>query len=272
MRVRGTKFEVLCTGAEKGLPFFWGHSLMGSIAQEDEAGVLPWSGVGDDVRLIRWDARGHGRSEAAHSAEEQRWPELAADLFAIADSLGIERAVLGGVSMGAATALQAAEMRPDRVLGLVLMTPPTAWESRPKQALLYRSAAKMVEWLGLGFFRFGGEVASLTTVNRGLAAMKRSVARGVRGRDPRTLITALEGAALSDLPSLDRLAELEIPTLILAWTRDPHHPIATAEALADRMPKATLQVATNLEEIRSWPARVASFLDGLAESEATPQP
>ena len=51
-----------------------------------------------------------------------------------ADEQGHARYVLGGVSMGAATALAAAVQQPGRVAGLILALPPTAWDSRPRQA------------------------------------------------------------------------------------------------------------------------------------------
>ena len=63
MRVRGIEIEAEMTGDRSTRPLLWGHALMGSMSQEDEAGVLPWTGLGESNRLVRWDARGHGASE-----------------------------------------------------------------------------------------------------------------------------------------------------------------------------------------------------------------
>src|SRR4051812_49869690 len=76
-------------------------------------------------RVIAYDARGHGESDPAPSPEAYAYADLAADLRALLDDLGIERAVLAGASMGAHTLLRFALDHPSRVAGLVAITP--AW-------------------------------------------------------------------------------------------------------------------------------------------------
>jgi pimeloyl-ACP methyl ester carboxylesterase len=68
--------------------------------------------------------------------------------FGIADQLGLERFVAGGVSLGCATALYAALVAPQRISALILGTPPTAWETRAAQAALYEQMAALVEARG----------------------------------------------------------------------------------------------------------------------------
>jgi len=74
-------------------------------------------------RVIAYDARGHGQSSPAPSPEAYGYDELAADLEAVLDDRGIERAVLAGASMGAHTLLRFALDRPQRASGLVVITP-----------------------------------------------------------------------------------------------------------------------------------------------------
>ena len=74
-------------------------------------------------RVVSFDARGHGRSEPALERSAYRYEELADDLLAVLDALGLERAVLAGASMGAHTALRVALRAPERVLALCLITP-----------------------------------------------------------------------------------------------------------------------------------------------------
>jgi 3-oxoadipate enol-lactonase len=265
MRVRGVDLHVRSTGT--GVPFFWGHGLMGSVVQEDEAGMLPWESIrGDDtgVRLLRYDARGHGVSEATTDPEHYRWPSLAADLLGLADAMDCEQPVLGGVSMGAATSLHAAAAAPDRVRALVLMAPPTAWASRPRQARIYQGSARLVDWVGLRPFSCLGELAAMAVPNKGLAAIQRSVMRGLRRSDPRRITCALRGAAASDLPDPEAVRALaDIPCLILAWAGDPSHPVSTAEELVRLLPAAELHVAKSLDEIIAWRETLERFLDGL---------
>lgn len=73
--------------------------------------------------VISYDARGHGRSSPAPEPQAYGYELLTHDLTAVLDALGLERAVLAGASMGAHTALALALASPERVAGLVLITP-----------------------------------------------------------------------------------------------------------------------------------------------------
>jgi 3-oxoadipate enol-lactonase len=263
MRVRGIEIESKITGDPSGSPLLWGHALMGSMSQEEEAGLLPWTGLGERTCLVRWDARGHGASEATLNDEDYRWSELARDAWAIADELDLSEVVLGGISMGAGTALLAATIAPERTRGLVLMAPPTAWDTRPRQARIYRSSASLVDLVGLGPFRFFGALGSCVVSNRGVARVQRSVMNGLARADPRAVMAALRGAALSDLPAPERLEALDVPALILAWRGDPSHPLSTAEELASRLPNARLEVAGDLARIDAWRETLKAFVEGL---------
>ena len=72
-------------------------------------------------RVVAYDARGHGRSGPAPTG--YGYDELAADLLAVLDDRGIERAVLAGASMGAHTLLRFALDHPERAAALVVITP-----------------------------------------------------------------------------------------------------------------------------------------------------
>jgi len=267
MRARGLDFASKTVGHGDNLPLLWGHALMGSMGQEDEAGIMPWTGLDAETQLVRWDARGHGASEATLVDDDYRWSELATDLWAIADGYDIDRAVVGGVSMGAGTALHAAMQAPERTRGLVLMAPPTAWASRPRQSKIYGSTARMIERIGLGPLRFMGGLAARFASNDGLGRLQRSVMSGLRHSEPRAVQCALRGAARSDLPAVESLETLTVPTLILAWKGDWSHPLSTAAELLARLPIARLEVAGETSEIEDWPALVRAFIESLRVDE-----
>src|SRR3954470_14321247 len=113
---------VLLAGSEDGLrtPVVLLHGLtatrryvvMGSKALE-RAGH----------RVIAYDARAHGHSAPARDPRDYGYERLAADLKAVLDDRGVERAVLAGASMGAHTLTKFALTHPERVAGLVIMTP-----------------------------------------------------------------------------------------------------------------------------------------------------
>ena len=153
VEVRGARLSVDVRGS--GPPLVWGHGLTSSRRREDEmGGLFGWSGLADAGRatVVRYDARGHGESGATPAADDYRWSSLALDQWALVDALGLEHPVLGGASMGAATALHAAMVRGEDVAGLVLVIPPTAWATRRAQAELYEAGAALVETSGVSAF------------------------------------------------------------------------------------------------------------------------
>jgi pimeloyl-ACP methyl ester carboxylesterase len=73
-------------------------------------------------RAVAFDFRGHGRSEPAKKGDYSI-AAMASDISAVVDSLGLERFVLVGHSMGGGAALEYAGAHPDRVAGLLLVDP-----------------------------------------------------------------------------------------------------------------------------------------------------
>jgi pimeloyl-ACP methyl ester carboxylesterase len=71
-------------------------------------------------RVITVDPLGHGLSDKPHDAEAYRWPGVAADIVAVMDAAGVDKAALWGYSRGAALAAEAAVEFPERVSAVVL--------------------------------------------------------------------------------------------------------------------------------------------------------
>src|SRR3989442_116575 len=93
--------------------------------------------------VVAYDARATGRSGPAPSPTASEYTPLAADLGAVLGAVGMERAVLAGQSMGSHTAVRFGLDRPERVAGLVLITPaydPATFESEERVARWLRLA------------------------------------------------------------------------------------------------------------------------------------
>jgi pimeloyl-ACP methyl ester carboxylesterase len=105
-------------GGQGGLPVIFVHSLAGTAAQ--------WKAqlehVRADRRAVAFDFRGHGRSDPAADGSYSV-ADMASDIAAVVDSLGIERFVLVGHSMGGGAALVYAGDHPNRVVALLLVDP-----------------------------------------------------------------------------------------------------------------------------------------------------
>ena len=146
MKINEIEFNIRVCG--RGRPFIWGHGLTSSMDGEDALDIFRWGDLSEKVQLIRYDARGHGKTAPSYVPAHYHWRSLADDMTAIADALGRDRYMAGGQSMGCATAIYAALKFPRRIQGLVLATPPTAWEKRHAVSVAYRKMAKTDALLG----------------------------------------------------------------------------------------------------------------------------
>lgn len=267
MRVNGVELHVRDEGVTGGRVVVFGHGLLASMAQDDAAdrATVPVAPSGG-VRLVRYDARGHGDSQVTTVDADYRWRSLARDMLGVLDAVaGVDgRAVLGVASMGCATALHAATLAPERVEGLVLVIPPTARGGRRRQALLYRAGATIVATTGMGpLVRMARAAPPPAILTGELAAVHRAALDGMARLDRRVVPHVLRGAAASDLPPDVALRAIGAPALVLAWDGDATHPVSTAELLARTLRGAELHVATDAAGVRGWPALVDGFLASL---------
>ena len=254
-----------------GTPLVWAHGLMSSIETENTLGWFGWNDPPDAIRLIRYDARGHGASSAPHGTDAWHWRNLGADMLAVADTTDAPCFIAGGMSMGCASAIHAAVEAPGRIRGLILAMPPMIWESRAAQREMYRRIAQRgIEADGRAMAKLMSRDLArtlppwLTDASPGIAA---SLAIGVRALERRIIPDLFHGAAISDLPpraSLDAIAH--VPALILGWTGDTTHPIQAAHELHRLLPNSTLHIAASHEEFLQFPGHIRAF----AASQAMP--
>jgi 3-oxoadipate enol-lactonase len=101
-------------GSSQGLPVVFIHGFpLSQKMWESQISELP-----NDIHAIAYDVRGHGSSAVG---DGQYTMELFVDdLIVLLDHLGIEKAVLCGLSMGGYIALRAVEKHPNRIKGLIL--------------------------------------------------------------------------------------------------------------------------------------------------------
>ncbi|MGO1183782.1 MAG: alpha/beta fold hydrolase [Micrococcaceae bacterium] len=199
------------------------------------------------VRMLRYDARGHGASTGRADPEDYAWPHLAQDLLDLLDHLFPGEPVHGvGVSMGAATLLHAALANPARFASLALALPPTAWQSRPPRAQTYLHAAEIIEQHGVEFLLRAQQQVPVPPA----APYTSEPAPDV---DAALLPTAYRGAAASDLPARADLTALTIPVTLFAWVDDPGHPVDTAHTLSDLLGCPAPHLARTPTDLARWP-------------------
>lgn len=231
---------------EGGHPVVQLHGLTSSRSRDRVLNLDLGRGL-SGTRLLRYDARGHGKSTGRKVPQDYRWESLAEDLLQLLDKWFPGEQVHGvGPSMGAGTLLHAAAREPDRFAGLTLMVPATAWETRPAQAVNYQVAAEFIENEGVGAFIAVARGAIPPPATVGAPETVPDVADAL-------LPSLFRGAALSDLPAREAVTRIDAPTTILAWVDDPAHPMSTAESLAALMPRSTLTVAHTPADVETWP-------------------
>lgn len=265
--VRGCKIAYERAG--EGPDVAWGHGLTQSRALENAQPLIDWAGV--EARVVRYDARGHGESDSTLDLDGYSWEELAQDQLELTTALGIDTYVAAGASMGCATALHAAVLAPDRINGLILVIPPTGWESRAAQSEVYEQGAKVVEAYGVEPLIKAGAVIAPPDPLVDDTGYRTRRADGLRSWDPDRLARAMRGAAGAQLPTRNQISAIECPTLVLAWTGDATHPAETATELGDLLPHAEVHINSTADEIADWTTLVADFLDpGRVNSDAYP--
>lgn len=222
-------------------------------------------------RVVTMDLLGHGDSDRPREMWKYSMTAFGEQVIGLLDHLGVEEAVVGGLSLGANTALEAAALAPDRVKGLIVEMPVL------DHALIGCAVAFTPLVIGLTF----GE-----PVLRAVAAITRriptppgpaDVALDWIRQDPRPSAALLQGLFFARVapPGAVRRT-LPQPTLIIGHRRDPIHPFTDAGMLADELEHARLVEAASILEMRVAPKRltgeVKQFLEEIWPPEAAAPP
>lgn len=211
-------------------------------------------------RVICVDLLGHGSSDQPDDLRLYSMPLFAEQVVALLDHLGLERAVVGGTSLGANVALELAVRRPQRVEGLFIEMPVL------DNALAAVAAIFAPVLLGLRMgrpaFELSSRVASLVPRSSFLVDIGLDWAR----RRPGPSIAVLEGLLLGETaPPREQRRTIEKPTLVVGHGRDPLHPFSDSGMLVEELRRARLVEASSILEWRTRPQRLdeelARFLD-----------
>jgi pimeloyl-ACP methyl ester carboxylesterase len=224
-------------------------------------------------RVISYDARGHGSSSPEPAADAYGYDVLGADLEAVMDGFGVQRAVLAGASMGAHTLLWMALEQPERVAGLVVITPAYESESNDDPVRLARWDALAAGLRERGVEGFLDAYGDPDVPEK----WRETVIKVIRQRlalheHLEALADALEAVPRSrPFGELSELGAIAAPTLVLASSdeADPGHPEAVGEAYATAIPGARLVRDQPGRSPIAWQGSQLSKLIGELAAEAT---
>ena len=213
-------------------------------------------------RVVAYDARGHGESEPATQRGDYGYEFLVDDALSVMDVADVDKALIIGVSMGAHTAAALALSNPERVNGLVLVTPAFDPGVQPSAEALagWDALADGFEFEGVeGFLRAWGD--------GGVSEKWSAIVR--RAIHQRMALHKYRGAVADALRSVPRsrpfessveLAAINCPTVVVGSRddADPGHPLATAERWSEWIPDARLLVEEVGDSPLAWRGRMIS--------------
>jgi pimeloyl-ACP methyl ester carboxylesterase len=217
--------------------------------------------AGRGHRVLCLDLLGHGDSDRPKEMWEYSMATFGAQAIGLLDHLDIDQAVLGGTSLGANSALEAATRDPSRVKGLLIEMPVL------DNALL---------GCAIGFTPLLVSLTFGAPIARPLSRAARLVPR--RGpllgkmlldwvsQDPKPSASVLQGLFFGRVaPPREVRRTLAAPTLVIGHPRDPIHPFSDADMLVKELPQARLVDASSIVELRVSPERltgeIADFVD-----------
>lgn len=212
-------------------------------------------------RVLCLDLLGHGDSDRPEEMWEYSMPAFGAQAIGLLDHLGIERAILGGTSLGANSALEAAARDQSRVKGLLVEMPVL------DNALL---------GCAIGFTPLLVSLTFGAPIARPLSRAARLVPRRgpLLGRmlldwaaqDPKPSASVLQGLFFGRVaPPREVRRTLTPPTLVIGHPRDPIHPFSDADMLVHELPHATLVEASSIVELRVAPERLTTEIARFAD-------
>lgn len=233
-----------------------------------------------DRRVLHWNYRGHGASEPPRDPARATIGDCVADLLAVLDAAGEERAVLAGHSMGVQVALETHRRAPERVLGLVLLCGApgrlldTFHDSTVLRTALPWARLVLDRWPATARAGFRALVTADVAVDYALAfEVNRALLhredlvpyfRDLSRVDPGLFVRLLSSAAEHD--ATDHLPEVQVPTLIVAGDRDSFTPMRLSVKMHEAIRGSELLVLPGgthvapLEHPELVEARLRAFL------------
>ncbi len=214
-------------------------------------------------RVITWDERGFGRTE--FDGQPFSYWDSASDCLGLLDHLGIDRAVVGGMSQGGFISLRVALTAPQRVRGLILLDTQAGTED-PATAEGYDQMRDI--WLTAGpVDDLAGVVANIIIADPDFndAWIAKWQAR------PKELFEQPYATLMTRDDVTDRLGEISCPAIVVHGTEDTAISMERAEALAGGLVGSgpVVQVggahAANLTNPEPVNAALVAFLATLPE-------
>jgi 3-oxoadipate enol-lactonase len=237
--------------------------LSNSLGTDVRLWELQLHALASRYRVLRYDSRGHGASDAPEGDYSLR--RLGLDALNLIDGLGIDRVSFCGISLGGMVGQWLGCHAPERIRSLALcntsayMGPPHAWDVRIANVrvggILGIAEGVLNRWFTPRF----------VTQSRDIVERARSM---LLGTSPGGYIGCC--AAIRDMDLRGMGSRIAAPTLVIGGIDDPATPASHAEALAAEIPNARLVMLpaahlSNLEQPEKFSLALLKFLGETAD-------
>jgi pimeloyl-ACP methyl ester carboxylesterase len=239
----------------EGLTVIFQHGLGGDEAQVAE--VFPDS---QGIRRLTLECRGQGSSSLGNPTQLSI-ANFTDDVLAFADSRGVDRFVIGGISMGAAIALRVAICHPGRVKALILARPAWLWGAASENMKPFAEVASYLRRSTVSDFETSATALRLA---REAPDNLLSLKKFFSVKDRNATADLLETIA-ADVPGVSEVEvrSVAVPTLIIGHKTDAVHPLEFAQTLASRI--AGSQLVEITPKATDKPKHVAEFRKHVAQ-------
>ncbi len=237
--------------------------LMNSCMFDRQAPVMAEHGY----RVLCIDLLGHGGSDVPGKHSSYAMTAFAEQTVAMLDHLGIERAVIGGTSLGANVSLEVAVAYPERVRALFIEMP--VLDNALTACAVAFTPVLVASTAGAPLLRALGAVTRLIPRSEYRVDIFLDWLR----RDPRSSALVLQGLLLGrSCPPGHERRRIEAEALVVGHPSDPVHPFSDSDLLVEEMQNARLIDANSAFEWRLAPNRLdgelVDFLERLAAEDA----
>ncbi|NKQ52626.1 alpha/beta hydrolase [Amycolatopsis sp. K13G38] len=209
----------------------------------------------EGFRVVTLDLLGHGESDRPTESWRYSIPAFAVQVVALLDHLGIERAVIGGTSLGANVALEVAAAAPERMHGMIVEMP--VLDNAIVAGLLTFApllfAARFLPFTVQGVAHTAGLVPH--------GSQWVDVITDTLEQRPASMAALLHGCFFGRIaPPKAVRKQLKVPALVIGHQRDPIHPFGDADTLAADLPEAEFIEARSPVELRIDPRRLTEAI------------
>lgn len=236
IKINSDGLELVAESFGHGQPLVAAHGLSGNRHTSRQQ----FESLADQYRIIVYDQRGHNDSSPVTNPSLYNPDRMAEDMRAVMDAYHIDKAIVQGESMGAATALLFTLKYPHRVSALLLTGPAFGDLPNPEIPGLHQMASEIEQYGQKEYLRIS---AQRMRENWGASEEVIEAVRLMQScHQERSLIIALD--TVKDWIIFDDLAEiaqLTMPVCIIAWPNDPLHPFELSERMCTYLPHAKLE-------------------------------